>query len=100
MIPKSQEPTEDVAGVEGLEPPTQNWSQQQIEPFRSQASQSGVSAPTLGWRRSQNCFHRCPDAGGQRHGHRAPKGNAYCAHRHSCATGACGQPAEKCQEQQ
>jgi len=47
----------------------------------------------IGWRRHlHNCSHQRPDAGGQRHGQRTPKSNAYCAHRHSCAAGACGQP--------
>jgi hypothetical protein len=50
------------------------------------------------WPHSRKCSKQRPDACGQRHGERTPERDAYCTYRHSCATRACGQPAEKREE--
>ena len=52
-----------------------------------------VTAPASGWPRSRNYSEQRPDACGQCHGQCTPERDAYCAHRHSCATRACSQPA-------
>jgi len=52
-----------------------------------------VTALASGWLPSCNRSEHPPDACSQRHGQRTPERDPYCAHRHSRAARACGQPA-------